>query len=614
MSLLVPLIAALVPLLITPGLLSHFDITPKIAILLLGVALMLLCGRTNIHNFYILIQERTGRWFVGALAAEWLIAALATLVSFHPALSVDGSTWRRQGLVAETGMLLFVLLAAAWLAANHDHFRTLLRACTASGAIASLYGIAQYFGWDPLLPAQAYQVGEGEFRIVRPPGTVGHADYFAAWLVCIVFLALALERLETIRWRKWAAVLASALGVVAIVLSGTRSAILGLGVGALVFIVVQRPRVRLGGAALGIAGAVALALFFFSPAGLKLRARVHWSREDALGGARLPLWRDSLRMAAHRPFLGFGPETFTLEFPRFESLDLARAYPDFYHESPHNMFLDTLTERGMAGWLALLALCGIGAYAAAYLAKSRDALAAPLAAASAAILIAQQFIVLVFVTALYFHLLVALLCARACRCTADSARPLTPPRWTLPGSLAASLLAGAFAICLLTADATLAVAQRRIAAGDASGASAAYKTVLRWQLPGAGDDLDYSHATAQLAGSSPIFATRQVALRQAFQSAFRATATAEDRQNAWYNLATLQAGNNDAAGVERSLRNAIACAPNWFKPHWTLAQVLELGNRHPEAVAEARAAVERDGGHHPEVKETLRKLEQRNPR
>jgi Tfp pilus assembly protein PilF len=105
-----------------------------------------------------------------------------------------------------------------------------------------------------------------------------------------------------------------------------------------------------------------------------------------------------------------------------------------------------------------------------------------------------------------------------------------------------------------------------------------------------------------------------VALRQAFQSAFRATATAEDRQNAWYNLATLQAGNNDAAGVERSLRNAIACAPNWFKPHWTLAQVLELDKRHSEALAEARAAVERDGGHHPEVTETLRKLEQRDPR
>ena len=30
------------------------------------------------------------------------------------------------------------------------------------------------------------------------------------------------------------------------------------------------------------------------------------------------------------------------------------------------------------------------------------------------------------------------------------------------------------------------------------------------------------------------------------------------------------------AGVEHALRNAIAWAPNWFRPHWTLAQVLAL--------------------------------------
>ena len=43
------------------------------------------------------------------------------------------------------------------------------------------------------------------------------------------------------------------------------------------------------------------------------------------------LWRDSLGLIADRPILGHGVETFATEFPRFESLQLARAYPDFYH-------------------------------------------------------------------------------------------------------------------------------------------------------------------------------------------------------------------------------------------------------------------------------------------
>ncbi len=613
MSLLAPLVAALVPLLIAPGWLSHFDITPKLAILLLGVALILLYSSANVHNFYILLQHQTGRWLVGALGAEWLITVLATLVSLHPALSLNGSTWRRQGLVAETGLLLFVLLAAAWLAADHAHIRTLLRACVTSGAAASIYGIAQYFGWDPWLPAQAYVVGEGKFSIVRPPGTLGHADYFAAWLVCIVFLSLALERLETARWPRYLAVWTAALAAAAIVLSGTRSALLGLMAGAVAFVAVRGARIRVKTVIFVAACVAGLALFVFSPAGLKLRARVHWSQEDALGGARLPLWRDALRMAAHRPFLGYGPETFTTEFPRFESLGLARQYPDFYHESPHNMFLDALASRGIAGLFGLLALCGVAIYSAARLVRFRSPLAAPLAAALIGMLIAQQFIVLVIATSLYFHLLVALLAVSAAGKLACSTSPIESPPWIPPVSVAASLLLVIYTLRVLVGDASLAVAERRIAAGDASGASAAYQTVLRWQPAGAGDDLEYSHEMARLAARTPVFATRVAAIDQALQSANRATITAEDRQNAWYNLAVLQAAGNNAASVERSLRDAIESAPNWFKPHWTLAQVLALDHRRSEALAEARAAVERDGGHHPEVIETLRKLEQQSP-
>jgi hypothetical protein len=172
-----------------------------------------------------------------------------------------------------------------------------------------------------------------------------------------------------------------------------------------------------------------------------------------------------------------------------------------------------------------------------------------------------------------------------------------------------------FATRLLIADVFLATAYRRIQSEDARGAAQAYRGVLRWQVPGTGSDLHYSRATQQLASHSHDLATQSQARQQAMEAAIRASTTAEDRQNAWYNLAALFAMENNAAATERSLRNAIAWAPNWFKPHWSLAQLLEITNRHAEAVREAAAAVERDGGHDPEVAETLRKLEQtRNTR
>jgi O-antigen ligase len=609
MRFLVPLVAALVPLLITPGWLSHFDVTPKIAIFQLGAALIFLYQSANVQKIYNLLRQPAGRWLAGAVAATWMGAALATAFSTHAQLSLNGSAWRRLGLIPETGLLLFVLLTAAWLAAEPRNIRTLLRAATASGALAAAYGIAQYFGWDPLLPAKAYEVGEGQFMIVRPPGTLGHADYFAAWLVVIVFLGIALERLETQAWLKRAAVGTSALAAVAIVLSGTRSAMLGLVAGGVVFLILGRARIRARPIVLGFASAAALALFFFSPAGLKLRARVHWSLEDARGGARLLLWRDSLRMAAERPVAGFGPETFSSEFPRFESVDLARAFPDFYHESPHNMFLDALASEGVAGLLILLCVCGLGAWWCWRCARSGRPLAAPLAAALGGIVVTQQFIVFIAPTSLYFYLVLALLAASADRQgdRAPSASRFSP--WILVPALGVLLVLGGYSVRLLAADAAWADVQSKIAAGDASGASNAYRSVLRWQLPGTADDLAYSREMQGLAASSRILVASIEARQQALEAGLRAVGTAEDLHNAWYNLAMLRAGNNDAPGVEEALRHAIACAPNWFKPHWALAQVLALAGHRQEALLEAREAVQLDGGHDPEVTETWNTLE-----
>ncbi len=608
MRFLVPLVAALVPLLILPGGVSHFDVTPKIAILLLGAALISLYASANVQNFYKFLPLGAGRWLVCVLAATWLCAALATALSTHAALSLNGSNWRRLGLIPESGLLLFVLLTAFWLTAEPRNVRTLLRAATASGALAAVYGIAQYFGWDPLLPVKAYEVGEGQFEIVRPPGTLGHADYFAAWLVAIVFLGIALERLETQAWLKRAALATSALAAVAIVLSGTRSALLGLVTGGLVFLLLGRARVRARPILIGFACAGALALFFFSPGGLKLRARLHWSLEDARGGARLLLWRDSLRMATERPLAGFGPETFATEFPRFESVDLARAFPDFYHESPHNMFLDALASEGAAGLLVLLCVCGLGAWWSWRCWRLGRPLAAPLAAALAGLLVTQQFIVFIAPTELYFYFVLALLAAGV----GEESEPApNSSRFSLPifvPALCVVLFLGSYTVRLLAADAAWADTQRKIAAGDASGATNAYRSVLRWHLPGTGDDLAYSRAMQGLAGGSRNLGVSIQARQQALEAGARAVGTAEDRQNAWYNLAMLRAGNNDARGVEDALWNAIACAPKWFKPHWALAQALALAGHRPEALLEARQAVELDGGHDPEVSATWNTL------
>ena len=601
----------LVPLIFMPGVFFHFNTTPKVAVLLFAVPVLFIFRKQNVKNIRALWSTKGGRIATVLLSAQCAAGGLSALASANPALSMNGSLWRRSGWITETALGMFAFFAAAWLSGDHRRQRMLLRVSAAAGAAASIYGICQYFGRDPFLPANAYQAGEGMFRIMRPPGTLGHADYFACWLLMVIFPAAALARIEVRKLPRIACSSACAVIAIAILLTGTRAAWLGLVAGLAFLLALKRFRVSAAAWTIGAALAASLVVFAISPAGTRLRARLHWAMDDAGGGARLLLWRDSLRMAAHRPWLGFGEETFTTQFPRFASIDLARAYPDFYQESPHNTFLDALDSCGVPGLACLLGLAVLGFAVGWRARRAGNPMADPLLAGWIATLVCLQFTVLVVATALYFYLSIAMLISlRAPPIASASPGRAASAYWI---AAVASLFLPVFAARLIVSDRLLAMVRQRIETGDAGGAALAYASVLRWLPSGAGFDLFYSRAMARLAERSPVFAVRMTAWAEAKESGARAISSAEDRQNAWYSLAALYAAENNATGAEVSLRNAIACAPNWFKPHWTLAKLLELTGRHREAVMEAGTAVERDASRDPEVIATWKALSARAP-
>jgi Tfp pilus assembly protein PilF len=96
--------------------------------------------------------------------------------------------------------------------------------------------------------------------------------------------------------------------------------------------------------------------------------------------------------------------------------------------------------------------------------------------------------------------------------------------------------------------------------------------------------------------------------REAMAAAIRSTRNAEEPQNAWLNLAFFYGRQNDFPHTESALRAAIRAAPNWYKPHWLLAQVLRAGGRLPEASGEAALAADLDGGKDAEVARTLAEI------
>jgi O-antigen ligase len=577
MAFLLPALVALLPLIITPGILFHYDITPKIIILVLVTAACLALPGETAQGLAELWGRKTGRWLCGLAAAQVVWFGVAASLSSRPLFSLFGSNWRRMGLFTVVALCAFTVLAAAHLARAPNALRNVLRAFAIATIIASVYGALQYFDIDPLQAASAYHAAAGDSVIVRPPGTLGHADYFGWWLAIALFCALALARIET-GFRRLLALAACALAAVAIVLSGTRSAILAVATGflSLAFFTSFRPGRKHIVAGLAFAGI--LAAFYFSPAGTRLKARVRWSSDEPVGGARPLLWRDSLNMAAARPLTGFGPETFAAAFPRYQSVALARLLPDFYHESPHNTALDALTEQGIPGLLIALSWAVLGGYAAL---RARSAVpASALIASCIASLFGAVTIGPLFGTLLVIAILVA-------SDPPDRDAPPIPARLTVAAfTVPVALCLAVFGIWLAASDFELAVFQRVVSTG-------LYDRIVRTGLPGAAEDL---------------YCARRLGFPAAIPAALRSVSTADNPPNAWYNLAIMLANQNDAAGLEHALRSAAALAPNWFKPHWSLANLLALAGREEEARREAERAVFLDAGKDDEVTETLRKL------
>jgi O-antigen ligase len=325
---------------------------------------------------------------------------------------------------------------------------------------------------------------------------------------------------------------------------------------------------------------------------------VQWSASEPLGGARPLLWRDSLRMVADRPLTGFGLETFAAEFPRYQSTDLARLLPAFYEESPYNTALDALTSEGIPGFVFALGWLALGGYAVSRARRGNSALTLALASALIASAVAAMFSAVTAGPLILTALVLAMLVAMA---PEDAT---LRPKVRLAMVLAISAPVG---LCLLAYGVMLSISDFTLAQFERGTGLAAYRLVVRTAMQGAAEDMYCSGRLTKVCAGEPACAA------SAIEAATRATRTADNPSTAWYNLAILNAARNDPAPVEKALRTAMTLAPNWFKPHWALAVLLEITGRRPEARSEAAQATFLDAGKDPEVVRTLLQITGKAP-
>jgi len=268
-------------------------------------------------------------------------AVLSTVFAYNQNVAVFGTYARYDGLLT-----IVIYAAMFWLSVQTlrepGDARTLLRVLLASGYLVAALAIIQ-----SVLDSMA------QGAVVPAFGTLGQQNVLGAFLVMLCPLAYR-ELVEADSWSaRLIALNALVILGVGLILTLSRSAWLGATVAVVIVIAGgRRPSLRprvvaativlvgLGVAGLSLAGGLQLER--------KIEARATSVFDLTAWGPRPAIWRDSLKLIASRPVLGYGPDNVGLVFPRFQADYLGRQQVDKAHAES----LQVAATQGLVGLAA----------------------------------------------------------------------------------------------------------------------------------------------------------------------------------------------------------------------------------------------------------------------
>ena len=323
-------LTALLPLVVLPGLERPFS-TPKLV--LLGIVV---CTGWAVAGRQCLVGWRK-------LPGEFRIALAAWLGALGASAAF--------GSFVSPAALFLPLLAVGWfllVMSVRPRAEDLALALLVSGAVVACVALFQFSGADPFALAGWGPAG-GLAPRMRVYATLGNPNFVAAFLVGVLPV--------TFFWRprfpaaRWLVLLVLVAEVCALLATGSRSVLPGLGVCLVWLAWVGRPaRWRQFGAAAVLLGVLAVALAPSRPLATTLRGRFY-------------TWRIAAPHATERMLFGWGPGGFAAKYPEWETQRWAsqppaatdRAFAGL-QDHAHNDYLEMLVDFGAAGLLGFLAV------------------------------------------------------------------------------------------------------------------------------------------------------------------------------------------------------------------------------------------------------------------
>lgn len=322
-------IAFVLPLAYWPLTYDHY-VLPKLLVARFAVLALAILLVTRIAMSGRLTVKRTPLDL--PLLALFASAVLSALLGVNQNIAIFGTYARYDGVLT-----LCTYVALFWLTVQALQrivdARALLRALIASGFVVAVIAIIQWIG-DAASGQRAY-------------GTMGNANVLGAFLVLLcpaAYIELLSAKSAVARVLAGNALVAMLL---ALLLTVSRSSWIGLGVAIAILLIgrqlpAMRNRLLQAATVVLVLGAAALA-----PVGLEhgtTNAGAVSSVETVSN--RLHVWQDTIPLIAERALVGYGPDTFGLTYPRFQSGNWGN-YAQF--DKAHSEVLQLAATQGLIG-------------------------------------------------------------------------------------------------------------------------------------------------------------------------------------------------------------------------------------------------------------------------
>ncbi len=291
----------------------------------------------------------------GLLVATYLgLAVLSAGLALDKTGALFGHFYRHDGLVTYLlfGTVFFVTVQISW---SPERRRALLRSVLAGATLVALLAFLQYAG---------VVVFAGQSETSRVFATTGSPIFLGGYsaLAAVVALASALSEQDK-RGRSILFGLVALLAAV-VILSASRSAVLGFAAGAIVVMALSARR-RITARALVVAGlAVAAVLVFalfinFSRGGETLVSAVAPGRLLTAGASRLEMSRDGLNVLRAHALTGAGPSNFPWAAAVAGTDDPRPGGASWRFDDAHNVWIQTGASIGLPSLIILIIIIGI---------------------------------------------------------------------------------------------------------------------------------------------------------------------------------------------------------------------------------------------------------------